>query len=241
MDSLKDILSDVKIFMYGGMLTLPITMAGTMLIIGLFTANYAMLFFLLGFLIATPLLAFLINLLAGAISDQVKVKIADTCRLAMPFSTLNSAASSTEPLIISEWLAMMMFFIGYMLMNAVQLMFRDSQDLSITLNKAKVEMGKQTTRMTQAWVAIGSIVIVFVGIIMFRFFSNCEVAFIKNNPILFIPTALLMGGFVGGGMGWYQLLSTVGQDRLSDLFGIANRLLTPGAVTNAPIACVPQP
>jgi hypothetical protein len=241
MDSLKDILSDVKIFMYGGMLTLPITMAGTMLIIGLFTANYAMLFFLLGFLIATPLLAFLINLLAGVISDEVKVKIADTCRLAMPFSTLNSNASSTEPLIISEWLAMMSFFIGYMGMNAVQLMFRDSQDLSITLNKAKVETGKQTTRMTQAWVAIGSIIIVFIGMIAFRFFSNCEVAFIKNNPLLFIPTALLMGGFVGGGMGWYQLLSKVGQDRLSDLFGIANRLLTPGAVTNAPIACVPQP
>jgi hypothetical protein len=28
---------------------------------------------------------------------------------------------------------------------------------------------------------------------------------------------------------------------LSDVFGIANRLLPPSAITNAPIACVPIP
>jgi hypothetical protein len=41
------------------------------------------------------------------------------------------------------------------------------------------------------------------------------------------------------GVSWYKLLSMTGQDRLSDLFGIANRLLPPTAVANGPIACIP--
>jgi hypothetical protein len=48
-------------------------------------------------------------------------------------------------------------------------------------------------------------------------------------------------GFIFMGHGWYKALSKVGQDRLSDLFGIANRLLPPSAINNAPIACVPVP
>ncbi len=41
------------------------------------------------------------------------------------------------------------------------------------------------------------------------------------------------------GYGWFKLLSSVGQDRLSDIFGIANRLLAPSALKNGPIACIP--
>jgi len=40
---------------------------------------------------------------------------------------------------------------------------------------------------------------------------------------------------------WYSMLSGIGQDRLSDLFGIANRLLPPSAITNGPVACIPDP
>jgi hypothetical protein len=33
MDTLKDVVSDIRIFLYGGMTTLPLTIAGTMLIL----------------------------------------------------------------------------------------------------------------------------------------------------------------------------------------------------------------
>jgi hypothetical protein len=36
-------------------------------------------------------------------------------------------------------------------------------------------------------------------------------------------------------------MSACGKDMLSDLFGIANRLLSPTAIQNKPIACVPIP
>ena len=53
-NTLVDVMSDIRNFMYGGMVSLPVTIAGTMLILGLFTGNYAFLFFLLGFLVVTP-------------------------------------------------------------------------------------------------------------------------------------------------------------------------------------------
>jgi hypothetical protein len=40
------------------------------------------------------------------------------------------------------------------------------------------------------------------------------------------------------GFAWYYLLSVVGDDRLSDVYGIANRLMTSSALSNAPYACL---
>jgi hypothetical protein len=57
-------------------------------------------------------------------------------------------------------------------------------------------------------------------------------------PLGMILTTVL---FIYAGHGWYKLLSKVGEDRLSDVFGIANRLLPPSAIVNGPIACVPIP
>jgi len=234
MDSLKDVLSDLKIFIYGGFASLPITLAGTMLVIGLFTANYAMLFFLLGFLIATPLAAFMLNNLIG-------MKVGDVCRLSMPFVGINSEASE-EYVVISEWLAMMCFFFGYLGRNAYQLMDRDSIDTSIDIKVGKEDLlGKASTRKTQSWVAMGSIAIIIFIVLAFRLNSGCEAPIVKNSPALFIPLLILSLGFTYAGSYGYELLSMVGQDRLSDLFGIANRLLPPAAIVNAPIACVPQP
>ena len=51
LDTLKGIISDLHVFLYGGFRSLPLVMGGTMLILGLFTANYAILFLLLGFLL----------------------------------------------------------------------------------------------------------------------------------------------------------------------------------------------
>ena len=67
-DSLKNIISDIRIFLNGGMNSLPMALAGTMLLIGLFTAHYAMLFFLIGFLIIVPFTSWGVNTLASLLS-----------------------------------------------------------------------------------------------------------------------------------------------------------------------------
>ena len=89
-----------------------------------------------------------------------------------------------------------------------------------------------TNRKSQAIIAMISTIVFALVVLGFRYYTGCE------SILGMILTSFL---FVFSGHGWYKLLSKVGQDRLSDLFGIANRLLSPSAINNSPIACVPIP
>ena len=241
MESLRTIVSDIRIFLYGGLLTLPLTLAGTLSILGLFTANYAVLFFLIGFLIVTPLASTILNFALETLTIAVgfnpfKAKTSDVCRLVIPFATAGApsgpATEGTE--ISSSYASMIAFFIGYILTNALELYNRQAEDGTLTVQTSSASdiNSKVTSRKTQALLAIISTAVVAMIIFGMRYSSGCESLFgLSLTSVLF--------GYMG--YGWYKALSKVGQDRLSDLFGIANRLLPPSAITNAPIACVPVP
>lgn len=236
MESLKDIISDIRVFLYGGVLTLPLTIAGTLSILGLFTANYAILFFLIGFLVLTPLVAFIIDIGFTTIAPTLfKAKKGDVCNLVIPITTLKSPVGSEDGSIFSTtWTSMVAFFVGYIFMNALQLYNRESPDTNITITGTSASdiSTKVTSRKSQAIMAMISIIIFTIVVFGFRYYTGCE-------SILGMILTILI--FTFSGIGWYQALSKVGQDRLSDLFGIANRLLPPSAISNAPIACVPIP
>jgi hypothetical protein len=240
MDSLKDIISDIRVFLYGGILTLPLTIAGTLSILGLFTANYAILFFLVGFLILTPLSSTVLNFALGSLFEgksfnPFKARTSDVCKLVIPYSTLKAPVGiSEENVVSSSWVAMVSFFIGYIFTNALQLYNRESEDTTITVTTTSAsDLDKMVTnRKSQAIIAMASTVVFALIVLGFRYYTGCE------SITGMILTSFI---FVFGGHGWYKALSKVGQDRLSDLFGIANRLLTPGAINNGPIACVPIP
>jgi hypothetical protein len=131
---------------------------------------------------------------------------------------------------------MVLFFFGYMGFNAFQLLNIDPK-VDGPLNDDT--SGKVSARKTQACMSLLAIVLVLIGVIMFRLQSNCEgfTATAFTMVIGFIVSSLFL---VGGGA-WYYLLSLVGENRLSDLFGIANRLLGKDATKNVPVACVPMP
>jgi hypothetical protein len=239
MDSLKDIISDIRIFLYGGIRTLPITLAGTLLILGLMTANYAILFFLIGFLIVTPVFASANNLFMDFIvetleKDWFKTTSADVCKIVIPYTTSskNSPTPVPETVFSSIWTAMTIFFTSYVFTNGLELYNRQSADSTIevvTSDQSDIDT-KVAARTSQAIISMISVVIFAFIVIGFRYYSGCEtVGGIFWTTIIF--------GFLGNV--WYSLLSRVGQDRLSDLFGIANRLLPPSAITNQPIACIP--
>jgi hypothetical protein len=244
MESLRNIVSDIRIFLYGGLLTLPLTLAGTLSILGLFTANYAVLFFLVGFLIITPLASSILNFALGTLTagtgyNPFRAKTGDVCKLVIPFTTLtpsaNSSGSATEGTVVSSaYVSMMAFFIGYILTNGLELYNRQAEDTTLTVQTSSASdiNSKVTNRKTQALLAIISTVVVAIIIFGMRYSSGCE-------SMLGISLTSVIFGYMG--YGWYKALSKVGQDRLSDLFGIANRLLPPSAITNAPIACVPVP
>jgi len=244
MDSLKSLITDIRVFLYGGIRTLPLTLAGTMLILGLFTANYAIIFFLLGYLILAPVLAYWINLVAPPLTgllgvDWFRVKSSDVCNVVIPYLGMDSMKSPqdterTTIVMTSPWAAMITFFFGYILANGVQLFTFESEDTTFEVNTTLASdlQKKKGNRKTQAIVAVVSIVVIAVAVLGYRKFTSCE-----TWGGLTISTVL----FGSLGYGWYSLLSAVGASRLSDLFGIANRLLPPSAIANAPVACVPMP
>ena len=241
MSHIENFIRDIRFFMYGGMNSLPLTIGGTMLILGLFTANYAMLFFLLGFLIITPVTLWLYNILLDKTVKSLLILIirllsfgqldteyitsilkttvkSDVCKINIPYKTeLNSSESEPES---STWVAMITFFIGYILKNAIELYSRESSDVDVN--------SKVNNRKFQAIVSICSIIIFAMVVLGYRLYSGCESKLeIIVSSLIFIPL----------GFGWYKALSSVGQDRLSDIFGIANRLLSPTA--DEPVACIP--
>lgn len=241
MESLKDIISDIRVFLYGGIVTLPLTIAGTLSIIGLFTANYAIIFFLLGFLILAPLTAtifdmFLSALFEGKSFNPFKAKTGDVCKVVIPYSTKiadKTVISDNNVSVIStNWMAMVSFFIGYIFTNGLELYNREAVDttINITSTSASDLNTMITNRKSQAIIAMISVIIFALIVFGFRFYTGCE------SILGMVITSI---GFIFMGHGWYKALSNVGQDRLSDLFGIANRLLPPSAINNAPIACVP--
>lgn len=236
MDSLKGMMTDIHVFLYGGMTVLPLAIGGTMLIIGLFTANYAMLFFLIGFLILSPFVATMFDYGFRAVLPDtwIKVLASDICKVNIPFTTLQNplGRGSTENVVCSPWLAMITFFLGYILHNSIQLYKRPTLDPSLTVNTTKKTDEKVSNRTSQALLSLISIVVISLVILGFRYKTGCE------NPIGMLITTSI---FMVGGYYWYDLLSQIGQDRLADLFGIANRLLAPSAIRNGPVACIPDP
>jgi hypothetical protein len=231
MESLRDLLTDIHVLLRSGMTSLPLTIGGTMLLLGLCTANYAILFFLVGFLILVPSLVGGVNALASYMQwDFCKMTLHDVCRLVVPFQVQDSQGAKEEYVVITPWMTMMGFFLAYLLQNATVLYTRESPETPIDETTPDIQ-GKTVTRKTQALISLVTIVVFILIVIKNRYDGGCE-------GVLRILGASVIGGLLG--VGWYSLLREVGQDRLSDLFGIANRLLPPSALANKPIACLPE-
>ena len=253
-DTLRAKIEDIHVFLYGGLRSLPFALAGTMLLIGLFTSNYAVLFFLIGLLIITPhttlslnyAIAMIYNLgkmiasMLGIATDKsasvfdipyFRTKMTDICKLCIPFSS--SKSSEYETVISSDWTAMVAFFVGYVVCNSLQL-YNNNITSSEAINSpdAPDTQTKVNKRKTQAMFALISISIFALIAMIFRMNTGCE----RGIGIIF--TSIVFGYL---GYLWYNILSSTGEGRLSDIFGIANRLLAPSAIKNGPIACVPIP
>ena len=238
-DRLLDILKDMQVFIYGSIANLPLCIGATMLLFGLFTCNYAMLFFLIGFLLAAPLVATAGNKLAEWLKlDQFQITTSDVCGISTEFKTTPSATGAKEHVIISNWFAMMLFFGGYILMNAIQMVTRP-EEVDNKIDSGKSQTGKLFNRTSQASTSIVIISLLIFALCIYRYNSSCE-SFINHSWWLGGIILIVLGAiYISSGVGGYYLLSQIGQDRLSDLFGIANRLLPPGAFQKGPMACLP--
>lgn len=182
--SLLQIAEDIRMLLYGGIRTLPLTIAGTLMILGLMTANYSMLFFLLAYLIGVPLLAKGLNLIGEPILNILNaipilgipfnpeyyfMKDSNVNNLVIDFPGNSDSRSSGSVSLVSLWLSMTMFFMGYILSNAVGL-FQYPVKIpdGITDEQRNDFMRKGEYRRSQAVFAIISIVIITLAIIGIR-------------------------------------------------------------------------
>lgn len=240
MTTLQNIISDIRIFIYGGMRTLPITIAGTMTILGLFTANYAIMFFLIGFLIFTPFISYWINFFALKIDKPwFDVKSTDVCEMIIPYKTIYTDPNKFGPVegksACSTWVAMLSFFIGYIFTNGYELYFyKSDMDQSINPNGIPVNTDnkeKTNNRKYKVALSMASILLFAFIALGYRGYTGCD----RVVPIVFCSIL-----FASAGAGWYKLISIPGNGRLSDIFGIATRIILPSAGSKEPTACVPN-
>jgi hypothetical protein len=208
-DTLLALVDDFKVFVMAGIQTLPLTMAGTLLVLGFGTANYPMLFFLVGMLVVAPIVPFFVNLMFANESWR-----ATGCGI----------VPGQDKYILSQWIVMVNFFLGYMMTNAVKLYQLPAVEPA----------DPQKTALRQSQCTMGMIVIALCMIVFFIIrVLGCD----SGGRMALAVFAAIWG--IGLGVGWYYLLNTSASGRLADLFGIANRLLSPSAFVNEPVGCVP--
>lgn len=235
--SIASVVGDIRSFLFAGFQTFPFTIAGTMLILGLMTANYAMLFFLVGFLIGVPLLVLGFNAAAefigmGLVGSMSWFEASDTdiCRLVIPFGPTQRGGPTTDP--ATYWTAMTAFFVGYVLTNAGMIYGIETvvPPGATESEKARIEAGSKLRRSQAvvAMVATAALALIFFGTRLFR--TGCEST---------LGMILTVGVFGSLGSAWYATLATAAGGRVADIFGIANRILAPQALVNQPVACLP--
>ena len=234
-------IGDIRSFLWGGYQTLPLTIAGALFILGIMTANWAMLFFLIGYLVAVPILVSLTNMCVEAVFPDswvasFRVSRNDLCRLVIPFA--GEGGDSTELVLFDKWLAMIAFLVGYLLTNAVEL-YKAPPKLgpaATTEEKAAAEAAA-APRRSRAMVSMFTIVMVAVVILALRLIKTGGC--VAEGAAGVISVLLTLGVFASLGGSWFLMIGGTNQNMLSDLFGIANRLLTPAAMEMSPVACLP--
>ena len=223
---LFSIISDIKVFLYSGFQTLPLTMAGTLLLIGLFTANFSALFFLIGFLVITPLTTLGINSITP---DSWKLEVSDSCNAIIPFPTTGGKSKH----MISYWLAMGTFMFGYLISNAAALYEMPTQYPTNVSSSVKAALDQKTmyrkSQMAISLIMLSIIMVIFVSI---RVLSGCD------NLFGIVPVIVVVA-FGAFGWLWFTALSSKANARLSDLFGIANRLMSPDSMPDPNTICLP--
>jgi len=210
-NTLMALVDDFKVFVMSGLETLPLTMAGTLLVLGFGTANYPMLFVLVGMLFVAPAVPFLINLF---VADDT---------WSMPGCGVLPGKTNY---VLSQWIVMVYFFLGYMMTNAIALYQMPPTE--------PADPEKTTLRQSQCLMGIIIIVLCMIVFGVIRLLG-CDGVTVARIGLGVFTAAW------GAGIGWmwYSLLNTSASGRLADLFGIANRLLSPSAFVNEPVGCVP--
>lgn len=203
---------------------LPFLLFTWSLFVGSTTGNIGLIVLTLGQATVVPLLTWFSNwVLATAFEDESWKPVftlpkSATCNL-LPTGFTNT--NEREYVVPSYWLAQIIFFFSFLISNAASVL---NIEPSPSAPPEKVERRKSQAQLVLIMAIF--FLIVFLGL---RFFvMGCE---------LFL--GLFIGSIIFGslGYGWYRFAESCSA-RDSDIFGIVQGILPPGASDPPPMTCV---
>lgn len=170
-----------------------------------------------GIFIAIPILLAVVFLYYTITGYTTTIPNYDVCNL------VPSAYNKGVPLNIvpSFWMAQLLFFVGYLLQNAMALY---NQPVSPGSMQSKVDNRKE-----QAITAISVTIIISLVFVLVRLRTGCE------NPLGIFVAIMLM---IPLGVGWYFLAASLTGFGSADVFGIASQILSSDARKPATQVCV---
>ena len=219
---MSGIAQTIRGLLEGSFRALPVLIFGWALFVGSTTGNVGLLVLALGHATVVPLLTWILHTIASFLGDYGKILFT------MPASSTCSILPGgfTDPMeriysFPSYWLAHIAFFFGFLITNANYVLNMPAAE---NAPADKVERRKSQAQLVVllAWI--------FFGVFLFvrKFIMRCEA-----------DVGMALGGlaFWWVGYGWYQFARECSV-KDSDLFGIVQGILPPGASDPPPTTCV---
>lgn len=213
----------IREFIIHGFRILPIVLGAFAFIIGVGHANMAYFFLAVGIGLIVPIVNMFSNVIFGKLfSFGVPEALYKIQAQPAGCSVFGEFANTGDT--VSYWLAALVFFVSYMFINAFNLYNRPAQP---NAPESKIE-----ARKTQAAMAMAIILLFGIGMLLYRFVkTKCETA-------LGIPVALTV--FIPLAYYWYKVLVSCSGDRLTDLFGVVNRIMVEPKNAGPGAVCLPM-
>ena len=201
---------------------LPLLLISFIGFLALGLGNLSLFMLFIGHALAVPLATELLHL--GTKSRGELVVSNDVATL-VPLSPTTGVSYNTPVNILpTYWMAHISFFFGYLLMNAISISL-------VTPEKGAADW-MVISRKTRATTLIVSIV--------FLFFLTAFLRLYLTGMDTWKGIGLAMVVLGGVGMGWYKLAEVCGTAN-SDIFGIAQKMVTQDTGNKKPVTCVYAP
>lgn len=220
----------LKEFVTHGIQILPLIICAFSVIIGCGVGNVAYLFLALGIVVLVPITNAILNpslnwILDFFLSSRPELyKIHPSVDCSVLGMSVGNPPAVWQPSIPSYWWSSVVFFGSYMFLNALQLATREAP--------ANAQANKVQARKAQAGMAMAIILVLTASLLIYRFTQNreCETWIgISLGTVLYSALAY----------GWFNALKSCSGDALTDMFGIAGRMMPERNTEGAGSICYP--
>jgi hypothetical protein len=217
------LLAQVRITLLLAFKSLPLLLIGFIGFLAIGLGNMGLFMLFIGHAVLVPIVTEISHALTNSPSNLTTYN--DVSQL-VPVMPANGASFNMGPVNVvpSYWMAHISFFFGYILMNAVM--------IYVAVPHKTASPAAVASRKSRAATLIATSVILLVTLTMMR------ISLTGNETFTGVTVAVLALGFAG--VGWYKLAEVCGA-RNSDIFGIAQQMVSQDTAASKPVTCVYAP